>query len=158
MRRNLYTIICAVLVGIFIGKFVLNQYDVSVTSTATNIVENLYFIKQGEYQTLEELQSNMGNIQNYIYIKDNNLYKAYLGITKESDNVNKIQNYFQQLGISTTVEQMMVGNSAFLTVLDQYDLMLKSSSENQTISAVCSQVLAKYVEIIQNDKNEWNPS
>lgn len=154
MRRNLYTIICAVLVGIFIGKFVLNQYDVSVTSTATNIVENLYFIKQGEYQTLEELQSNMGNIQNYIYIKDNNLYKAYLGITKESDNVNKIQNYFQQLGISTTVEQMMVGNSAFLTVLDQYDLMLKSSSENQTISAVCSQVLAKYVEIIQNDKNE----
>ena len=62
----------------------------------------------------------------------------------------KIQGFFTNAGYIIYVDNISVNNEAFSVVIDQYDQMLRETEDNQTIKGICSQVLAKYEELVIN--------
>jgi len=69
-----------------------------------------------------------------------------------NENVDKIKGYYEQKGYDIYVKQININNENFSVVLEQYDGLLKESSDPEVIGTICSQVLNKYEELVlRND-------
>ena len=154
MKKYITTFIAALIIGLVIGRFILNQYTFEGRIVSTfKTQEKAYFIQQGVYSTKEIMEENTKSLPYYIYnINDNNYY-FYVGITLENKNVEKIKGYYNDLGYTTYVKEFNINNEDFITVLKQYDLLLKESEDKEVIGTVCSQILNKYEELVLKNVN-----
>lgn len=152
MKKYFISIILALITGLIIGRFVLNQYEfegriVSTMSKSTNA----YFIQQGVYSSKESMEENTKDFPYYIYNIEDEKYYVYIGITFLEENMNKIKGYYEDLGYITYVKELPIDNEDFTIVLNQYDALLKESNDKEVIGTVCSQILNKYEELVLND-------
>ena len=153
MRLKIWvSVVLAIVTGVLLGKFMLNQYnsEYELTPVFNPGTEQYYFLKQGEYDRFETMEENMMSFDYYIYEEKEGKFITYVGITKNYDNMVKIQGYFTNAGYTIYVTEVHFDNEAFSTIMDQYDLMLHETEDNQTIKGICTQVLAKYEELIIN--------
>lgn len=153
MKKNVFVIFLALIIGTMLGIFVLKQYEfegkiVPVVGKS----KNAYFIQQGVYSSMESMKENMSDFSYYIYSIKDNKYYVYIGITFLEENLNKIKGYYEEKGYITYVKELTINNESFITVLEQYDKLLQNSNEDEVITTVCSQVLSKYEELVlKND-------
>lgn len=134
------------------GYIMFNEYnkeEVKPVSISSKI-EKIYFIQVGVYSNLEKMKQSLTNLEYYIYNKENNLYYVYVGITKTTENVDKLKEYFNELGYDIYVKELDVNNKKFNEVLNQYDALLKETTDDKAISTICNQVLSKYEELVIN--------
>ena len=154
MKKYLFSVSVALVVGFFMAKIFLEQYDsfqgIKLTS---NTGEMLYFIKFNSYSTEEEMEKATLSLTNYIYKEDNGKYDVYVGITKNSENLIKLNNYYSSLGYNTFTEEFLVSNKEFLAKLENYDAILDGTDDTTVIASINSQVLEKYEEIIHGSEN-----
>lgn len=151
--KNITPAILCILVGFFMSNFMFNQYqkdELLPTSTSKNMV---YFMQIGVYSSLDNMKENLKNIDTYIYEEKNGLYYAYVGMTKDSENLEKIEGYFKSLDYVIYRKEKTVSDAAFIEVLNQYDIMLKQTTDNKTIKAIMSQIISKYEELVLSDQN-----
>lgn len=154
MKKYITTFLVALIIGLVIGRFVLNQYTFEGRIVSTfNTGEKVYFIQQGVYSSKENMESGTKTLPYYIYNIEDNKYYVYIGITENSENVDKIKGYYDNLGYITYVKEFNINNNDFITVLRQYDSLLKESEDLEVIGTICSQVLNKYEELVLKDVN-----
>ena len=153
MKRYLFTLLLALIVGFFLCHFFLIQYedyngikDIKVSNTG----ENVYFIQYGVFSNLESLENNTINLQNYIYNEEDNLYHVYVGITKLKSNASKILDHFKKEGYDVIIKEYSISNKNFLELLNNYDDVLNNSTDEIAISSIINQVLMKYEEVVIN--------
>lgn len=149
MKKYIMPIFLALIVGLILGRFVLNQYEFEgkIVSTISKS-KNAYFIQQGVYSSKESMEENLKDFAYYIYMIDDGKYYVYIGITFLEENMTKIKGYYKEKGYNTYVKEISVNNENFITVLEQYDSLLKESADSEVIGTVCSQVLNKYEELV----------
>lgn len=150
MKKYIYSIFLAILVGIVFGKFMITQYQ-NPNSNIIPVLSNsfkIYFLELNSYQTEDEMKKGMAVFPYYIYMLKDDKYYAYIGITKSEKNLEKIKGYYEKKGYVITVRDYKIESDAFLTVLDQYDNLLEESDDDTVIEGVCSQVLTKYEELV----------
>ena len=152
--KGLYSIVLCVVIGGLMSKFILDQYDNTTNEIKTSLTKDtVYFYQQGVYSSKESMEENVNNVQYYIYNMNDNKYYVYIGMTAKEENKEKLQEYFKNIGYETYIKEYEITNQQFLEVLQQYDLMLEKTDDSNTISAICSQVLAKYEELVISDEN-----
>ncbi|MBE6144432.1 MAG: hypothetical protein E7169_02545 [Firmicutes bacterium] len=153
MKKYIMPILSALLVGFLLAKFMINQYDKKENlKTVFNSYETLYFIQQGVYSTKESMEKNMSDFAYYIYNIENDKYYTYIGITKTKENSDKLKGFYEKLGYITYIKEINVDNIGFVEILNQYDQLLETTEDENTIKAICSQVLSKYEELILNER------
>lgn len=152
MKKYIYSIFLAILVGLAFGKFMLNQYQNpnSIIPVISNSFK-IYFLELGSYDSEEQMKKSTSEFPYYIYMLKNGKYYVYIGITKNEENLEKIKGYYEEKGYVITVRDYKIENEAFLTVLEQYDTLLLESEDASIIEGVCSQVLTKYEELVLKD-------
>ena len=149
-----YLFLLCLTMGILMGKFMLQEYATSEKENkVVKLANNVYFVEIGTYSSLEEMEQKVTNVEYYIYTEKEGKYYAYVGMTLKEENITKLQSYFSNNGYNTTIKSFTIDSKAFLEVLQQYDLMLENTEDANTISAICSQVLSKYEEIVLSDQN-----
>lgn len=150
--RTSLSVVFAILVGFLMGKFMLNQYnsEYELAPVFNQNSDRYYFLRQGEYENYDDMEKNMMGFDYYIYEEKEGKFLTYVGITKDYDNMMKIQGYFTNAGYTIYVTDVHFSNEAFSILIDQYDQMLRETEDNQTIKGICSQVLAKYEELVLN--------
>ena len=154
MKKYLFSILIALLVGFFLAKTFLEQYDSfqGIKFTSNN-GEMLYFIKFNSYITEEEMEKSTLSLTNYIYNKNKDSYDVYIGITGDSENLIKLNNYFSSLGYNTFTEEFLVTNKEFIKELKNYDSILNGTDDTVVIASINSQILEKYEEFIHGSEN-----
>jgi len=148
MKKYLLTFIIALVIGFFLSNFFLKQYDDFEGIKVSNKGETLYFIQYGVFSTLESLEENTISLQNYVYNKQDNLYYVYVGITKLKENAEKIVNHYKNIGNETIIKEYGISNKSFLGLLENYDTVLKNTTDETAISSIINQVLVKYEEVV----------
>ena len=138
--KNIFPIVLCILIGFFMGTFLLNQYNTK-TDTVALTGENLYFIGAGVFSSEEQMKEEMKKTYSYI------------GITKNKKNLKKLQDFYTSAGYDIYVREIFVSDLSFLTVLEQYDLLLNETTDNNVIKSIENQVINKYEELILNDKD-----
>lgn len=148
MKKYIFPITLALIIGLFMANFFMKQYDITGKITIKRGDEKVYYIQHGVYSSKESMQTSMADFENYIYNIENEMYYAYVGITKSVENANKIKKYFNEKGYDAYIKTKKTNNDGFLIVLGQYDNILSETNNTDTIRVVCNQVLAKYEEIV----------
>ena len=142
--KNILPAILCILVGFFMSNFMFQQYDKEGISKVSSERNNVYSI-------LENMKESLKNVETYIYEESDKLFYAYVGMTKESTNLEKIEGYFKELGYVIYRKERKVTSAAFQEVLAQYDLMLKETTDKKTIGSIMNQVISKYEELVLSD-------
>jgi hypothetical protein len=142
----------AIVVGFILGKFILNQYhsDYDIKPVFNETDGSIYFLKQGEYETLELMEESMLEFENYIFENKENKYITYVGITADYENMIKLQGFFANHGYSIYIEEINIDEPVFLDVLSQYDQMLRETEDSLVIKTLTGEVLKKYEELVVN--------
>lgn len=151
MKKYVISILFGLIVGFFLGKTLLEEYHsyngikVSVSGV------NAYFIKYGEYDSLDNLEKGTLALANYIYTEKDGKYSAYVGITTNEDNCQKLEDYFKKLGYEVVIEEYVLNNNTYINYLENADKLLSNTTDEAVIGEVCSQILSKYEELVIDD-------
>lgn len=152
MKKYLLTLIISLIVGFLLSNYILNQYDDFKGITVYKEGEMLYFIEYGIYNDYQEMEENTINLENYIYQLDDK-YHVYIGITKSDEVLNKINNYFKNLGYNITNREFYITNKEFINSIENNDKILLLTDDEVVIGEVVSNGLATYEEVVINAKN-----
>ena len=146
MKKYLFTIIVSLLVGFLLSFYMLKEYESVNIIPVFNVKETAYLVQQGVYSSMESMQENTSHLTDYIYSVIDNMYYVYIGISLESDNVNKIQEYYKNKDIKTIIKTTTISDNDLINSLRQYDMVLKETNEEETIKEIIKQTLSKYKE------------
>lgn len=154
MKKYLFFVGLAIAIGFFMGKSFLEQYDgYNGIKLASSSGEVIYFIKYGEYKSINEMEKETINLQDYIYNENNGKFYVYIGITNNQNNMYKLIDYFNSLGYIVYAEEYLVTNQQFLDELNNYDNILEDTNDDIAIASITNQILAKYEEIVNGNKD-----
>ncbi len=141
------TMIVAILLGSVLGNFLFEQYKLE-SSEVVKEVNSLYFIMEGSYSSLEQASNATKDIDVKLITKEDANYIVYLSITKDSNNLEKLEKLYKDLNINTTIKTMSVSNKEFLATLEQMDLLINNTKDNEEILSINEVVLANYQEFV----------
>jgi len=154
MKKYSFTFLIAIVTGFFLSYFFINQYNDFNGIKVSGTGEDVYFIQYGVFSSLESMEKETISLANYIYSKINNLYYVYIGITKNSNNANKIVDYYKNLGYETIIKKYQITNNSILQIIDNYDKVLLETDDNTTIASLINQILIEYEKEEINGKNK----
>lgn len=146
MKKYLTTIIISILVGFLLSYYMLKEYESVDIIPVFNVKETAYLVQQGVYSSMESMQENTAHLTDYIYSVIDDMYYVYIGISLDSSNVNKLQEYYKNKDINTIIKTTTLTDQEFIEILRQYDMVLNNTSDEDTIKEICKQVLSKYKE------------
>lgn len=146
MKKYLLTIIVSLLVGFLLSFYMLKEYEKTDIFPVFNESETAYLIQQGVYSSMESMQENTAHLTDYIYSVIDDMYYVYIGISLDSSNVNKLQEYYKNKDVNTIIKTTTLTDQEFIETLRQYDMVLNNTSDEDTIKEICKQVLSKYKE------------
>lgn len=151
MKKYLTALVICVLVGTLFGKIMFDQYQKEDTKQAsTTPVENVYFFQIGVYSKLDNLKSARELYPNSVYMKKDDRYYLFVGMTKDEQNKQKLKDYFDSLSYDIYIKQMDLDNAGFLETLTEYDKLLKDANTVDEIANINKTILAKYEELVNN--------
>ncbi len=141
--KKILPIILGLVVGLIFTKLFYTSYN---AKAAFNENVNVYVFQQGVYSSVESIKENV-NLNYYIYEKNNDMYHVYAAFTTNSNNVNKLKGFFENLGYSIYVKEINIPANNFTETLKQYDLLLERTEDEKTIEAINANVLSVYEEV-----------
>lgn len=154
MKKYLFTFLIAIVTGFFLSYIFINQYNDFNGIKVSGTGEDVYFIQYGVFSSLESMEKETISLANYIYRKIDDMYYVYVGITKNSDNANKIVSYYKTLGHETIIKKYEIVNNSFLQIIENYDKVLLETDDSTTIASLISQVLIEYEKEEINGKDK----
>lgn len=144
LKKYIITIFLALLTGFLLSKYFLKQYDDGKLIPVTAQDEKLYLIQQGVYSSIESIEENTKKLNYYVYNQIDKLYHVYICMTLDSENANKLKEYYKNNGINTIIKEMQISNDDLINNIKVYDTIIKNTNDNITIKESCKQILSKY--------------
>ena len=141
------TMIVAILLGAILGNFLFEQYKME-NQEVVKEVNSLYFIMEGSYSNIDQAKKSTKDLDVKLITKEDANYVVYLAITKDSNNLEKLEKLYNDLNINTTIKTMSVSNKGFLATLEQMDLLINNTKDKEEILSINEVVLANYQEFI----------
>lgn len=140
MKGFLVPLVVSMIFGFICGKLVYSVYGEDVENRLSS--SKIYLIENGAYLTYDNMrEENNGN--NYVYYKDENGYKTVVGITKNLDNIDKIQSLYSD---KVNVEEYYISNDMMTDKQDEYDLLLSNTDDLYEVREVVDNILNLYKE------------
>lgn len=130
----------AILFGFLCGKCVYRIYNDDMSNKFNS---SLVYLLEGEtYLTYDGMRKD-NSLDNYVYYVDDGGYKTVFGITKDIDNVNKINSLYNN---DLNVLKYYVSNNKLSDKQDEYDSMLSDSIGEDDIKDILNNILDMYKE------------
>lgn len=156
IKNMIVPIILALLLGILMGKFLFSQYQIeNVSLPVMNEIEGekVSFLQVGVYSNIDNMKKNLEGLENYIYVEEEGKYHAYIGITTNQKNIEKLKGFYQEKGYIIYVKEIFVRSNAFLEQLSKYDELLEKTEDKNAVQVIISNVLTSYKELVIDDQH-----
>ena len=138
IKGFLMPLVVSMICGFVCGKLVYSEYVDDVENRLSS--SKIYLIENGTYLTYDNMrEENNGN--NYVYYRDDDGYKTVVGITKNYDNVDKIQSLYSD---KVKVEEYYISNDMVTDKQDEYDIQLSSTDDLYEVREVVDNILNLY--------------
>lgn len=147
--KVLVPIFFSILVGFLFGKVIFNNYD-SKAFNAFNQGERIFLIEVGKYKSQKDVKS-IKNVTDYLTTFENNMYKVYVGITKNKENADKIKEFYKDSFNNISIREKYVSNEVFLTELKEYDKVISIVTKEKDLNAVQKIIFSNYKEMVLKD-------
>ena len=150
MKKTLIWIFFAILSGLLLGNFTFSRYESLNSLNVMKQEDNkIYMIRYKTYNEIEDMISDMTDIQRYVYTKNDNIYVTYIGITKTKENAKKIVALYKEKELKIETQEMY--NDEFLQNLTEYEKLLDESIDEKSIIIIQNQILSCYEKLVVNN-------
>ena len=139
--------VVAIISGAFLGNFLFERYK-EEDKAVLKETNSLYFFIEGVYNNKSQAEKSSENVKVKLITKEDTNYVTYLAITKDEANLEKLEKLFKKLKVNATIKKMSINNKEFLTILEQMDLLLKKTNQNEELLAVNEVVLSNYQDLV----------
>lgn len=146
MKKYFFPVLLALITGFFLCTIFINEYEDYEGIQVSYNGEKLFFIQSGVYSSIESMEENTMNLENYIYNEKDGLYYVYIGITYDQKVKNKIMEYYKEKGINTISKEFTISNKNFINKVKEYDNLIINSQDSIYISSLINQTLISYEE------------
>ena len=150
MKKQFLLTLIILIVGIIIGNKI---------HKATNSFKNVfkedeiyYFLQEGVYNSQQILEENTNKLNFKIVEELDSKYYVYLGITRSISIASKLKEIYENKGYNIYIKEINLNNQEFKSNLEQFDLLINSTQNEEEILTIEEVVLANYEEIIKNSK------
>lgn len=144
-------IVLSIVIGLFFGKTFFDIYD-SSSITVFDEKDKIYMLRIGSYSTKEEMQSSFKNYKSFLYIKNDDSYDLYVGITKSKEIAKRIKELYKKYGYSIYIKETIEDNKSFLSLLTEYDKIIDITSDND-VKSIEKIVISNYKEMVLQNEN-----
>ena len=101
-----------------------------------SVVKNKYYLLQvGAYKNYDSISKKTKEYENYLVLKEEDLYKLYIGVTKDKEVYKKLVNLYANTS-SIYKKEITLSNQKFDDTLTKYDSLIKNSEEIKEINLV----------------------
>lgn len=112
---------------------------------------NSYLLQLGVYNSKEDMNKKIKNIDNYMVIEKNDKYYVYLGISTKKKNAEKLKEAFNEKNINVSIKKSVINNVEFISNLEQFDILLDNAISNEDIMKVNEVILSSYEEMVMSN-------
>ena len=99
-------------------------------------IYNKYFLLQvGAYKNYDSISKKTKEYENYLVLKEDDLYKLYIGVTKDDEVYKKLVNLYTNTS-SIYKKEISISNKKFNDTLTKYDSLIKNSEDIKEINLI----------------------
>lgn len=138
-----------IVLGFVIGHFIFGTKIDIINKLSKK--DSFYFLQQGIYTNSYSLKNNTKHLTNKIIDKSNNKYYVYVAITKDKDIADKIIKIYKNKGISLIKKEKYLKSKEFSNSVDQFDILVKDTNEEDEIITIEEVILENYKEIVKKE-------
>lgn len=150
MKKTIIGIIIAILAGVLLAKLTFDKYEKVDTKNVISYDDEVYMLKVGSYDSVDEMQRSALNFERYIYIEKEDKVTVYIGIAKTRENMEKIKNVYDDKNVKTTIENVTINNDEFIQNLNEYEKLLDVTEDANSLLIIENQILSCYEDIMVN--------
>ena len=138
IKKIIMPIALAVFCGFLCGRLMFSIYEEKGTTTLnSNIV---YLLEDTTYSNYDDMKANTIST-NYIYYEDNGKYNVVVALTKNYDNITKIEKVYNK---ELKVSKYLINDKGLVTTLEEYDKKLNNSNDNEEIKNIIIDMINIY--------------
>lgn len=139
LKKVLFPIFLSVICGSICGRLVYHIYDKDLEKELNG--EKVYLVQAGAYSSYDNMVHNT-SISNYIYYEDEDgLFKSIIGLTQNSDNLEKIKNTYQG---EVLVSEYYSKDEELNRKIEEYDKKIKNTDNEEEIKEIVLEMLTLY--------------
>lgn len=125
--------------GFVCGKYIYSIYRDDIYDKFNSSL--VYLLEGNTYLTYDGMRKENGS-ENYVYYVDDSGYNTVFGITKDKDNINKINDLYND---DLNVFEYYISNDKLNAKQEEYDILLKNSKK-EDVKNVLNNILNMYKE------------
>lgn len=147
--KILFPISASLLIGILCGNIVFSQYSNNINEVITD-KSSVYLLQQGVYSSLESMEEATSNISDYLYVKQNDKYYVYLGVTSDKKLADKVK---ENYNTDIYIKENEISNEALLLKIKENDKTIQETSNKKDILSFSKKSLEIFEETMSTAKN-----
>ena len=118
-----------------------------------SVVKNKYYLLQvGAYKNYGSVSKKTKEYENYLVLKEEGLYKLYIGVTKDNEVYKKLVNLYTNTS-SIYKKEISLSNQKFDDTLTKYDSLIKNSEDIKEINLIIKSELKFLEEMLAKKTN-----
>ena len=138
INKIVVPIFLAVFCGFLCGRLMFSIYEEKGSSVLDSNI--IYLLEDSTYNNYEEMKANTLS-SNYIYYEDDGKYNVVVALTKDYDNIEKIENVYNK---ELKVSRYLLNNNEIISKLDEYDRKLKETTSSEEIRNIIIDMINIY--------------
>ncbi len=147
--KFLVPVFLSIIVGLYFGKVFFDNYN-NNSALVFDEKAKIYMLRI-TYKDKKEMRNSFKSYDSFLYKEKDGKYYLYVGITKSKKNAALIKEYYEKKDYNIFVENEIIDNKKFISVLGEYDRIFDITDSND-IENVEKIVVANYKEMVLEDE------
>ena len=138
LKKIFLPIFLSVLCGFLCGKLMFSIYEDKEKNILTSNV--IYLLEDTSYNDYNTMKSSFVS-NNYIYYEENGKYNTVIAMTKNRDNIDKIEKTYNK---DFKIVEYLLSDDEINNKLDEYDKKIGNTSDNDEIKLLVEELNGIY--------------
>lgn len=138
LKKIFLPIFLSVLCGFLCGKLMFSIYEDKEKNILTSNV--IYLLEDTSYNDYNTMKSSFVS-NNYIYYEENGKYNTVIAMTKNRDNIDKIDKVYNK---DFKIVEYLLSDDEINNKLDEYDKKIGNTSNNDEIKLLVEELNGIY--------------
>lgn len=126
LKKIFIPIFLSIICGAICGRLLFSIYE----EKGVNVLESnsIYMLIDSSYDDYNSMKAS--SLSNYLYYEDSGKYNSVIAITRNKDNIKKIEKIYNK---TLEVKEYLLSNKDILSKIKEYDEIISTADDNEEI-------------------------
>ena len=138
LKKIFLPIFLSVLCGFLCGRLMFSIYEDKEKDIISSSV--IYLLEDTSYDNYNDMKTSFVS-NNYIYYEENGKYNTVIAMTKDKNNIDKIEGAYDK---KFNVVEYLLDDSEINKKIDEYDKKIENTTDNNDIKLLVEELNGIY--------------